>query len=177
MSVDKVLGDIFKKSFTDFFDSHKIEKPTPIDEQDLGSGVHYVANLSFFGEGFTGSTTLLVPEDCLKDSYPAKLNDSEDASPFFHDWASEIINIIVGNLKRLVTPYGVSFEITTPTVIRGKSMSFYDVGDRSRYSQHWQVGEHILAHFYSVKVYWEFDFDEPIQSEALAPGQLVRLKD
>ena len=30
MSVDKVLGDIFKKSFTDFFDSHKnrtVESP------------------------------------------------------------------------------------------------------------------------------------------------------
>ena len=176
MAVARNLAQLLNDSFIDFLKSHQMDGPVKCGEGDFGLEMSYAATLGFVGEGFFGSGTVVLPEAWLLKHYPSSNISPDERGAAFSDWSGEIINQVIGNLKRLVSPYGVDFALSLPSVLSGKQLQLTGADHKGNHSQWWSVGGEKCLLMFTLLSDWEFDFATPDQSQGhkLKPSDIIR---
>lgn len=175
MVVQRNLAKIFNNSFLDFLKSYSFGSPVKCFEGSLGLGMGYAASLGFEGEGFVGTTSLLMPEEFLLDIHPTRKKIGPDrVASFCTDWSGEVVNHIVGNMKRLVAPFGVECRLSLPTVLRGKNLTISGVDHQGAHRQWWKMKGYTILYVSEVLSTWEFDFGGDSPEHPLKPSDIVR---
>lgn len=88
----------------------------PIAEPDDGdlSGLPLTATIEFTGDKIKGSVALACTAGFLKATNPIK-SVPKGQEPLYHrDWLGEMVNLILGNLKRKLADKSLPFKISTP---------------------------------------------------------------
>jgi hypothetical protein len=144
-------------------------------EGSLGMETSYASTLAFVAEDYFGSATLMMTEPYLLSCHPRGEVPKDEVAASCSDWAGEMINQVVGNMKRLIYPYGVECKASLPTVLRGKNLSLYAVDHEGTHKQWWQLKSHTLKLVYNIISNWEFDFAEPIKESSgiLKPSEVL----
>jgi CheY-specific phosphatase CheX len=144
----------------------------PLTVASSADVTEYAASLGFTGEQMKGALVVTCSGQVLTRTNPQrefkpKLDDAD-----LSDWAGEIANQIVGNLKRLVSGYGVVFQLSTPTVVRGQAL---DVRARDGHSTlAFTLGDDRIVVGLTVNVDPAVTFEgEPTQSAQAAGGDTL----
>jgi CheY-specific phosphatase CheX len=107
----------------------------------------YSASLGFSGDQMRGAVVIFAGAELLKATNPQRefvptLSENDHA-----DWIGEMANQTVGNLKRLVAGYRVEFQLSTPTVVRGRELALAKGAENLRVMWFSVNGQQFKAHF------------------------------
>jgi hypothetical protein len=81
-----------------------------------------VAFMGFTGDVLRGTIALVAPLELIRTAYPLPLKDAARWELEAFDWAGEIANRLLGRIKLLLFPKGVSIEASTPRVMLGEQL-------------------------------------------------------
>ncbi len=84
------------------------------------SGV--IAFIGFSGAKLSGSLALVLPQLLLEQTHPMRGKITGDPLAAFHDWAGEISNQILGQLKNRLLRHGIVLQLCTPMTMQGTEL-------------------------------------------------------
>jgi CheY-specific phosphatase CheX len=94
----------------------------PIETPLTDTTKQVVAFMGFTGDVLRGTIAVVAPLDLIRKAYPLPLDDAARWELEVFDWAGEIANRLLGRIKLLLTPGGISIEASTPRVMLGEQL-------------------------------------------------------
>jgi chemotaxis protein CheX len=91
-----------------------------VDRTD--SPAHDIASFIGFTGRARGCLTVSSSAELFRASYPAREGTSPSVADLF-DWAGEVANQLVGRIKRHFCERGVTFQVSTPTAVKGRDIA------------------------------------------------------
>ncbi len=113
-----------------------------------------VAFIGFTGATIRGALTISAPSEFIRKHVPGQTGpDAPEEDQL--DWAGELANQLLGRLKLRLAGYGVTFELSTPTAMRGNDL---------RSTHHPDESAHLLT-FTAEDVEFFVVFDAQVSAE------------
>jgi CheY-specific phosphatase CheX len=147
------LGKILRIAIQDFMQStgvNNIEEVPAHASCDLKQ-TEFSASLGFGGEKMKGALIIVSPASCLQLTNPQREQVPILSEADHRDWVGEMSNQVVGNLKRVAAGYGVDFSLSTPTVIRGSSLTVLSDENSEFIKLKFRIGEQDIQFFLNAK--------------------------
>jgi CheY-specific phosphatase CheX len=110
----------------------------PRDTDDIG------ASIGFTGTSLRGAVVLISSKRLISSVLPVKVGPEQEASKVA-DWMGEIANQTLGRIKNQLLAYGVTLEMSTPTVLFGLSLSRRGTGSNVRREFCFRAGDETLG--------------------------------
>lgn len=128
-NLSKMIADACVELFASF------PYPLIFDGAELGnserSKFSHAGVISFFGNDLNGALSVSCTREVLKATHPLSRYDKEKEPTRDHlnDWICEVANQLLGRVKNGVLRYGASFDLGTPTIVKGKDVSVTSTDD------------------------------------------------
>ena len=105
------------------------------------------ASVGLSASDLRGALTIVARSDFFRATYPPELGAPRPED--LEDWAREAVNQLLGRLKNRFAAHGITFSISTPTVVRGEHLRLCPVEESTRISRALGVGgERVDVHFH-----------------------------
>ena len=124
----------------------QIAEPDDFDLKQLP----LVCMMGIKGEKIQGSLVILCNAQFLRASNPIKEIPAGKDDSYARDWLGEVVNLIMGQLKRKLTNHELTFQVTSPSFqhyVRTSGMALEEFGpkryeDDGAYKDFWfQIGK------------------------------------
>jgi hypothetical protein len=173
--IPKRFHEVFDACVVSFFEEACAMKATSTAVPDIQvtSDSCSVASLGFTSELAKGTLLLVARAESLRASHPmvamgAAVGDSDLA-----DWSGEITNQVLGRFKNAILPYGLTLNMSVPSVLNGSSLRLatYQKGERILRGVRTESG---LVFGMALVVVFEQGFDASSIDSSAAPRSDAR---
>jgi CheY-specific phosphatase CheX len=125
------------------------------------------ASIGFTGTSLRGSLVLISSKRLIKTVLPVAVGRGSESAQIA-DWMGELSNQTLGRIKNRLLAYGVTLEMSTPTVLFGLSISRRDTGSIVRREFCFRHGVETLA--VSLDALASPEFELTRKESAVGPG-------
>ena len=142
---------------------------TPLEPagEAVGTRDDVGASIGFTGPVLRGALVLISTRRLIQRALPADVA-SGDTSAQVADWTGELTNQLLGRIKNKLLRYGVTLEMSTPTVIFGLELARKDMRRNIRREFAFRHGDEPLSIYFDAIAAPDFRLSEP--EEPPAPG-------
>lgn len=83
--------------------------------------------IGFAGTEMRGALSICCSSEVLSKTHPMAKVESNLSEDHIGDWMGEIANQLLGRVKNAVLRYGVEFNLSTPTIVRGTNVTVLSI--------------------------------------------------
>jgi CheY-specific phosphatase CheX len=148
----------------------------PLEAADghIGASDDVGASIGFTGPELRGSLVLISTHRFVQKVLPREI-EAGDSAEQIADWTGELANQLLGRIKNKLLTYGVTLEMSTPTVIFG--LELIRKNSRSSICRQFSFrhGDHWLSVYFDAVTAPSFELSVPTQPPegGIAEGELA----
>lgn len=151
--LDEIIVGACRAVFDGVGSSLDVAPPEPGRADDIG------ASIGFTGTSLRGALVLMSSKRFIESVLPAEVGKGEGADQIA-DWMGELSNQTLGRIKNQLLAYGVTLEMSTPTVLFGVSLSRRDTRSSVRRQFSFRHGDETLALSFDAVASPDFELTE-----------------
>lgn len=138
---------------------------TAFDTESKNAHFSHSGILGFAGEDMKGALSICCNVDVLKVTHPLTRIGEQPTDESLNDWMGELSNQLLGRIKNSLLRYGVSFDLSTPTIVKGHDVNVLSVDGAPLLVTWFRSGNSQIAVSFCALIRSGVDFDK-IQNDS-----------